>query len=115
MKDLQALSVALRSARRVVVLTGAGVSAESGIPTFRDALTGLWENYDAQALATAEAFRRCDHAGTRRCHMAVMKVFLDDSRTPPEGWDLVRRLAVDRGGRRLANFNDLAPEKRIPC
>jgi len=61
MTDLQALSTAVRSARRVVVLTGAGVSAESGIPTFRDALTGLWENYDAQALVTAEAFR-CDPA-----------------------------------------------------
>lgn len=58
MKDLWAASVALRSARRIVVLTGAGVSAESGIPTFRDAMTGLWENHDAQALATTEAFLR---------------------------------------------------------
>ena len=58
MKDLQALSAVLRSARHVVVLTGAGVSAESGIPTFRDALTGLWEQFDAEALATPEAFRR---------------------------------------------------------
>jgi len=58
MTDLQALSAVLRSARCVVVLTGAGVSAESGIPTFRDALTGLWENYDVQALATAGTFRR---------------------------------------------------------
>lgn len=58
MKDLQALGAVLRSARSVVVLTGAGVSAESGIPTFRDALTGLWEQFDAQALATADAFRR---------------------------------------------------------
>ena len=49
---------ALRSARHVVVLTGAGVSAESGILTFRDALTGLWERFDAEALATAGAFRR---------------------------------------------------------
>jgi NAD-dependent deacetylase len=47
----------LARARRVVVLTGAGVSAESGVPTFRDALTGLWRRFDAQALATAEAFR----------------------------------------------------------
>ncbi len=46
----------LRNARRVVVFTGAGVSQESGIPTFRDALTGLWENYDASSLATPEAF-----------------------------------------------------------
>src|SRR5688572_14869789 len=48
----------LRSARRVVVLTGAGVSAESGIPTFRDALTGLWARFDPQQLATPEAFAR---------------------------------------------------------
>jgi NAD-dependent deacetylase len=48
----------LRGARNVVVFTGAGVSAESGIPTFRDALTGLWERFDAEALATPDAFRR---------------------------------------------------------
>lgn len=46
----------LRRARRVVVFTGAGMSAESGVPTFRDALTGLWRRFDAQALATPEAF-----------------------------------------------------------
>lgn len=44
--------------RHIVVFTGAGVSAESGIPTFRDALTGLWERFDAEELATPEAFRR---------------------------------------------------------
>jgi NAD-dependent deacetylase len=48
----------LGSARRVAVLTGAGISAESGIPTFRDALTGLWANYDPQELATPEGFAR---------------------------------------------------------
>ena len=47
----------LGRAKRVVVFTGAGISAESGIPTFRDALTGLWARFDAQALATPEAFR----------------------------------------------------------
>jgi NAD-dependent deacetylase len=51
------LANALQQARRVLVFTGAGVSAESGIATFRDALTGLWSRYDAQALATPEAFR----------------------------------------------------------
>lgn len=49
---------ALRSARHVVVLTGAGMSAESGIPTFREAQTGLWEQYDPLELATTEAFLR---------------------------------------------------------
>lgn len=46
----------LRRARRVTMLTGAGVSAESGIPTFRDKQTGLWENFDAADLATPAAF-----------------------------------------------------------
>ena len=54
----QALIIALQPAKHVVVFTGAGVSAESGIPTFRDALTGLWERFDAEDLATPDAFRR---------------------------------------------------------
>jgi NAD-dependent deacetylase len=49
---------ALRSAKRVTVLTGAGVSAESGVPTFRDALTGLWAKFKPEELATPTAFRR---------------------------------------------------------
>ena len=52
------LAEALRAAERWVVLTGAGVSAESGVPTFRDAQTGLWSRYRAEDLATPEAFRR---------------------------------------------------------
>jgi len=48
----------LAAARKIVVLTGAGVSKESGIPTFRDAQTGLWAQYDPQKLATAEGFLR---------------------------------------------------------
>jgi NAD-dependent deacetylase len=53
-----AVVVTLQQARHVAVLTGAGISAESGIPTFRDALTGLWANYDPDELATPEAFAR---------------------------------------------------------
>jgi NAD-dependent deacetylase len=47
----------LSRAERVVVLTGAGVSAESGVPTFRGP-EGLWRQYRAEDLATPEAFRR---------------------------------------------------------
>lgn len=43
---------------RIAFLTGAGMSAESGVPTFRDALTGLWARFDAEQLATEAAFRR---------------------------------------------------------
>ncbi len=46
----------IRSARSMAVLTGSGISAESGVPTFRDAQTGLWEKYDPLQLATPEAF-----------------------------------------------------------
>jgi NAD-dependent deacetylase len=56
--NLQSLISNLKSARRVVALTGAGVSAESGIPTFRDAQTGLWAKYDPAQLATVDAFAR---------------------------------------------------------
>lgn len=45
----------LQDARRVAVLTGAGMSAESGVPTFRDAQTGLWEKYSPEQLATRDA------------------------------------------------------------
>jgi NAD-dependent deacetylase len=58
--DVEALLQArerIATARRVVVLTGAGVSAESGIPTFRGA-GGLWRSFRAEDLATSEAFAR---------------------------------------------------------
>jgi NAD-dependent deacetylase len=52
-----ALIQRLTAARSVTVLTGAGVSAESGVPTFRDAQTGLWAKYNPEDLATPRAFR----------------------------------------------------------
>lgn len=50
------LVAALRESRHVCVLTGAGVSAESGVPTFRESQDGLWAQYRAEELATPEAF-----------------------------------------------------------
>ena len=52
------LITTLQNARYVAVLTGAGISAESGIPTFRDAQTGLRAQYSPTQLATPEAFQR---------------------------------------------------------
>lgn len=43
--------------KKLVISTGAGISAESGIKTFRDA-DGLWENYDVKEVASADGFRR---------------------------------------------------------
>ncbi len=48
----------LYSTENVTVLTGSGISAESGVPTFRDAQTGLWAQYNPHDLATPEAFER---------------------------------------------------------
>ncbi|TVS12876.1 MAG: NAD-dependent deacylase [Wenzhouxiangella sp.] len=48
----------LKTARSVVVLTGAGVSAESGVPTFRDAQQGFWARHDPMQLATPDGFAR---------------------------------------------------------
>jgi len=47
----------LHKVQRLLVLSGAGMSAESGIPTFRDALTGLWSRFDPAQLASEEGFR----------------------------------------------------------
>ena len=57
MTSIEALARRLASARRVAVLTGAGVSAASGIPTFRGA-GGLWKEFRPEELATPEAFAR---------------------------------------------------------
>jgi NAD-dependent deacetylase len=65
----------LRTTDHIAVLTGAGVSAESGVPTFRDAQTGLWAKYDPADLATPEAFARDPELVSRwyderRCNVA---------------------------------------------
>jgi len=61
MPDLEraraALSAASGRAAGLCVLTGAGMSAESGIATFRDALTGLWSRFDPAELASEQGFR----------------------------------------------------------
>lgn len=58
MQDLiERAAQAIRTARQTIALTGAGISAESGIPTFRDP-GGLWDRYDPEEYATIEAFRR---------------------------------------------------------
>ena len=68
---------AIRGASRIVALTGAGVSAESGIPTFRDALEGLWATFDPEQLATPQAFQRDPALVTRPSK--VTKRFIQSS------------------------------------
>ena len=51
-----ALLQALKQSRRLVIFTGAGMSAESGIPTFRDPVYGLWEKFNPHDLASEEGW-----------------------------------------------------------
>jgi len=62
---IAALAEMLRGARSVGVVTGAGISAESSIPTFRDAMEGLWAEFDPMTLATPEAFEADPERVTR--------------------------------------------------
>lgn len=52
------LTTILDDTYKLVVLTGAGMSAESGVPTFRDKQTGLWSMYDPEELASIDGWRR---------------------------------------------------------
>lgn len=56
-EDLERARELVQNAKRIVVLTGAGISAESGVPTFRGE-GGLWKSYRAEELATPQAFAR---------------------------------------------------------
>jgi NAD-dependent deacetylase len=76
------------------VLTGAGVSAESGVPTFREAQTGLWEQYDPLELATPEAFARDPELVWRWYRWRR---------------DLVARAEPNAGHRALAELQSLVP------
>jgi NAD-dependent deacetylase len=86
---------ALRAAQHILALTGSGVSAESGVPTFREAQTGLWENFNPLALATPEAFMS-DPGTVRRWY---------DWRR-----DLVSKVEPNAGHYALARLADLVPQ-----
>lgn len=55
--NLKQAAEVIHNAKRIAVLTGAGVSKESGVPTFRDAMDGLWAKYNPEELATPSAFK----------------------------------------------------------
>jgi NAD-dependent deacetylase len=85
----------IASANKLVISTGAGVSKESGVPTFRDALEGLWAKYDPTELATPQAFQQ----------------------DPRRVWDwyayrrdLVGKTRPNPGHYALAELEDLLPE-----
>lgn len=80
MKVPEEVVAALRSAGSVTVLTGAGISAESGIPTFRGP-DGVWREVDPEDVATPEAFLR-DPLGVWRWHKKMRKLVLSAEPNP---------------------------------
>ena len=91
----------VQSARRVVILTGAGVSAESGIPTFRSG-EGLWGQFRPEELATPEAFAR-DPETVWEWYAWRRGLILECM--PNEGHRAIARLLLSRDGVTLATQN----------
>ncbi len=97
-ENIRQAAALIAGSRRLAVLTGAGVSKESGVPTFRDAMDGLWARYDPEQLATPVAFQR----------------------DPKLVWDwytyrreLTRQAAPNAGHRALADLEGLLPHVAI--
>ncbi len=87
--NLETAKTKIQSAQAIAVLTGAGISAESGIPTFRDAQTGYWARFSAHELASPQAYSRdaklvwdwyaerfitCSSAQPNAAHLALAKL-----------------------------------------
>jgi len=93
--DLQAR---LRAVQHMVVFTGAGMSAESGIPTFRDRAEGLWAKVDPAEVATPHAFRKNPQfVWDWHVHLA----------------DAVRRARPNDGHAAVARLQDLVPRVTV--
>src|SRR3989454_3364559 len=90
----------LRTASRVVVLTGAGVSAESGVPTFRDAQTGLWAQYSFFFQAE-DGIRDYKVTGVQTCALPICGALDHAERV------LVARTVNADGGQLYEVFRDM--------
>lgn len=100
-RELERAREAIAAADGIVVLTGSGISAESGVPTFRDA-GGLWRSYRPEDLATPEAFARAPGDvwawyHQRRSQLAGCR--------PNAGHRALARLALGRPGVTLVTQN----------
>lgn len=79
----------VRSARNIVILSGAGLSAESGIPTFRDASNSLWANVDPMAVASLDGFNQ-DPERVWAWHREMRARFLNSG--PNDGHEAIAQL-----------------------
>lgn len=96
--SLESIASLLREAKEIVVFSGAGLSADSGIPTFRDGATGLWNNVDPDEVASIKGFLR----------------------QPRLVWNWLRQLKhlVDQrspnaGHQAIARLEEICPAKRL--
>jgi NAD-dependent deacetylase len=97
--QLQNLAAALRAARSIVVITGAGVSAESGIRTFRDTMEGLWKEFDPARLATPQAFAADPALVTRWYDHRRLGCLAAEPNPGHVALAEMERKALERGGR----------------
>lgn len=92
-EDLDSFTRHIQSSRRILAICGAGLSASSGMATFRGA-GGIWRTHSAKDLSTPEAFARDPvlvwqfHAELRRAALAAL---------PNDGHKALARLALERG------------------
>lgn len=87
----------LSESSHTVVLTGAGVSAESGLSTFRDPEEGLWSKYDPMELATIEAFERDPELVTRWYHWRFTKARDVEPNPGHHALAAIERVAMESG------------------
>ncbi len=88
----------VRAAAEIVVFSGAGLSADSGIPTFRDGATGLWNNVDPDEVASIEGFMRNPRLVWN--WLRQLKNLVDE-RQPNPGHRAIAQLERLAGGKRL--------------
>src|SRR5258708_549164 len=98
MSKIQEAAQRLSESKSLVVLTGAGISKESGVPTFRDAVDGFWKRFDPQQLATPAAFKETPK---------LVWVWYEYRR------DLVSKARPNPGHTALAQLEDLLPQVAI--
>jgi NAD-dependent deacetylase len=87
--ELEAIAARVREATQIVVFSGAGLSADSGIPTFRDGATGLWNHVDPDEVASLGGFLRNPQRVWR--FLLQLKTLVDDRR-PNAGHQAIARL-----------------------
>lgn len=86
--SLEAIAACLRGGSEIVVFSGAGLSADSGIPTFRDGATGMWNNVDPDEVASIEGFLR--NPGRVWSWLRELKNLVDDKRPNAAHWAIAR-------------------------